>query len=91
MFWGKSENDSLVCIKFHEKNQDGNDLVPKNDNIADDNYFTVVSKVTGPLKNRSVHDFHYKNNILFSTCKQENRVFVVGFGVTIMTQVRNQP
>lgn len=86
-FWGKSKNDTLICLKFHENNSE----FPKveSSNEAHNNYFTVVSKVSGVLKERNIHNFAFKNNILMVTCRGENRLFILGFGVGIMKQERN--
>ena len=48
----------------------------------------MVSRVTGILKGREIHNFVFRNNLLMITCHGENRLFMLGFGVQIMNQLR---
>jgi hypothetical protein len=48
----------------------------------------VVAKVSGILKKRKVENFLFKNNVLMVTCKKENRLFIMGFGVGMMKAVQ---
>ena len=81
-FWGQISDDSLVCMKFHEKSPTADSAASKE--VAQENYFTVVSKVTGILKDRKINNFVFRGNLMFVTCKDEDRLFLIGFGVGIM-------